>query len=450
MTAAEVTAPFAVRAGLVVPRIATTVCVTTGALVALAPSLLPRGVAVQAILTGILAALGWAISRAWHRGGQRSTATGGSVSRARFVVAAAGAVTLGAAVLAADRWQNGLRAAMGLSSVGMSHWVAVLAGGGVVAGVLVGAASGVAALVRRLGRRRLAAVLLVCAAIGTLRLGPSATPVAQALGASNAAADLSLPRPESPSMSGSAASLTPWETLGGHGRRFVTAPAAASTVRTYVGLDSAPDLDARVRLAVRELERAGGLTRSHVVVTVPTGSGWIDGNAVAGFERRFAGNVAEVAVQYSAAPSWVTFVFDRDSARRSARALYTAVADRVSRMPPDARPSVHLYGQSLGAVGAAATDAACGVLLAGPPAGRIPGPGVTVLANASDPVVHWSPGLILSPPRLDGTRPDAPTPRWLPVVSFLQASVDLLTSLDAAPGHGHRYGTDQGTALPDC
>jgi hypothetical protein len=36
------------------------------------------------------------------------------------------------------------------------------------------------------------------------------------------------------------------------------------------------------------------------------------------------------------------------------------------------------------------------------------------------------------------------------VVSFLQASTDLLGALNAQPGHGHRYGTDQGTALGTC
>jgi uncharacterized membrane protein len=127
---------------------------------------------------------------------------------------------------------------------------------------------------------------------------------------------------------------------------------------------------------------------------------------------------------------------------------------RVSMLPPDRRPNVYLYGQSLGSVGAAAAFAeagpACAALYAGPPAGTVRPDGATVLANTSDPVVRWSPRLLLLPPRLDGTRPDAPSPGWLPVVSFVQTTVDLLGALDAPAGHGHRYGTDQGTALPDC
>lgn len=439
--------PLAMPLTVAAPRIATTVCVTTAALLSLAPSLLPRAAVVQAVLTGILVAVGWGLAALWRRASGRRTESTESGSRRRRIVAWAGAGTTVAALILAQHWQNGLRAATGAPPTGLGHWVTVVGGGAAVAAVLVAAATGLGRLGRTRTARRTAAGLVVATVATAFWLAPAA---GNAVLTANATTGLSLPRPASPSVSGSDASLVSWETLGGQGRRFVSAPASASTVRTYVGLGSAPDLDSRVRLAVREVERAGGLDRSHLVVAVPTGSGWIDPNALAGFEERFGGDVAEVAVQYSAAPSWATFVFDRDSAEDSARALYSALAQRVSAMPAESRPALHLYGQSLGAIGAAAVGAPCGVLLAGPPAGRSPAPGVTVLANASDPVVHWSPRLLVAPPRLDGTRLDAPTPPWLPVVSFVQTTVDLLTSLDSAPGHGHRYGTDQGTALPTC
>jgi uncharacterized membrane protein len=115
---------------------------------------------------------------------------------------------------------------------------------------------------------------------------------------------------------------------------------------------------------------------------------------------------------------------------------------------------VYLYGQSLGAIGVAAAASAaaapCGAMYAGPPGGMAPRGGVAVLANRSDPVVWWSPRLLFAPPNLTGARSDAPSPRWLPVVSFVQTTLDLLGSLNTAPGHGHRYGTDQGTAMPAC
>ena len=62
---------------------------------------------------------------------------------------------------------------------------------------------------------------------------------------------------------------------------------------------------------------------------------------------------------------------------------------------------------------------------------------------SSDPVIRWQPSLLWSPPDLSRARVDAPQPAWLPVVGFVQTSVDLLFALDAAPGHGHRYGPDQ-------
>ncbi|MGB6277216.1 MAG: alpha/beta-hydrolase family protein, partial [Rhodococcus sp. (in: high G+C Gram-positive bacteria)] len=92
----------------------------------------------------------------------------------------------------------------------------------------------------------------------------------------------------------------------------------------------------------------------------------------------------------------------------------------------------------------------CGAVWAGPPAGAVDTDGATVLANSSDPVVRWSADLLWSPPNTSTTRPDAPSPMWLPLVSFVQTSIDLAAALDVDPGHGHRYGTDQGTSMPRC
>ncbi|UOG22642.1 alpha/beta-hydrolase family protein [Gordonia amicalis] len=69
------------------------------------------------------------------------------------------------------------------------------------------------------------------------------------------------------------------------------------------------------------------------------------------------------------------------------------------------------------------------------------------MANRSDPVVRWSLGSLWRPPAypddtvLGGRRvPEVP---WLPVVGFLQSSVDLLAALDGPTAVGHRYGTEQ-------
>ncbi|MFD4179577.1 alpha/beta-hydrolase family protein [Rhodococcus sp. NPDC058514] len=448
-----------VAATVALPRVLTSVAVTSMVVVSLAPSLLPRSAVVQAILTGLLAALGWGVASAWHHRPRRRGLARPAPSRdsARLLVLLAGALTATAAMLLADHWQDSLRVAMGVPTIGGGHWAQVVAGGGAIALTLAAGATAVAACSRRLGRIRSAAVVVALVLTTQFWAGPALWQSrAHSYSSANSTIDTALRQPDSPSISGSHDSLTSWDSLGAQGRKFVAGAGATGAVRTYVGLDNAPDLDARVRLAVRELERGGGLRKSDIVVAVPTGSGWIDGSAARGFEQRFGGDVALVGVQYSSAPSWVTFLFDRDAAEQSARALFTAVSDRLAQLPADARPRLHVYGQSLGAVGASSIlrdaglrERACGALYAGPPAGSSRTEGAVVLANSSDPVVRWSPRLLLRPPALDQTRADAPRPTWLPVVSFVQTSVDLLSALDAPAGHGHRYGTDQGTALPD-
>ncbi|WP_241199145.1 alpha/beta-hydrolase family protein [Rhodococcus sp. NJ-530] len=65
-------------------------------------------------------------------------------------------------------------------------------------------------------------------------------------------------------------------------------------------------------------------------------------------------------------------------------------------------------------------------------------------------MVWWSPALATQKPDLSRAVQDAPIPQWIPGVTFLQTTVDTLGSLGVPAGHGHRYGTDQGTALRTC
>jgi uncharacterized membrane protein len=365
-------------------------------------------------------------------------------------------VSIVGAAAQAGHWQNGLRAAMGTPPTGADYWLRCAICVVLVVGVFAGIARGVGWVVRSLGSSRSIAVATVAAAALYLVGVPAVVDWRRdAYATANATIDPSLVRPISFLRSGSAESAVSWPSLGAEGRKFVSG-SPAGPVRVYVGLDSAPDLDSRVALAIRESERSGGFDRSNIVVAIPTGSGWIDANAITGFYQRFGGDVALVGMQYSYAPSWATFLFGRDDAVTYARALFTAVENRIRGL--DHKPKLYVYGQSLGALGGSSvfTDNAdqdrrtCAALWAGPPAGQVHRAGATVLANSSDPVVHWSPSLLWHGPDLTGVRVDAPVPQWLPVVSFLQASTDLLGALNAQPGHGHRYGTDQGTALGTC
>ncbi|WP_280507539.1 alpha/beta-hydrolase family protein [Nocardia flavorosea] len=373
------------------------------------------------------------------------------VPTGRHLVLATTAVGVVASILHAASWQNTLRDAMGVARIGPEYWSFWAAGSLVLTIVLVAGVSTAGRLLRRIGWSRGVATTVVA----TLPVAFFGIPGIAA--ASGGSADSGLVQPGAMTRSGSAESLVSWDSLGREGQGFVTnGPAGA--VRVYVGLKSAPDLASRAELAVRELDRAGGFDRADLVIAVPTGSGWVDARALRGFGERFGADFAVTALQYSQLPSWATFVLGRDSATASARALFTAIEDHAATLPNP--PRLHLYGQSLGALGGSAVFAGaaeqnrrvCSVLWAGMPGGggREPGARTAVLANSSDPVVHWSPDLLWRPPDLTGVRRDAPAPGWLPVASFVQTTADLLGSLSAPPGHGHRYDVDQGTALPGC
>ncbi len=314
-------------------------------------------------------------------------------------------------------------------------------------------------------------------------------------------------RPTAPERSGSPASLVPWEDLGLQGRNFAgTGPTpeeigefsgrpALQPVRTYAGLAAAPTATARAELAVRDLERAGGFDRAVLVVATGTGTGWVDPAATDALEYEFDGDTAMVSMQYSYLPSWLSFLVDQAEARDAGRALLDAVYGRWARLPAETRPQLLVFGESLGTFGGEAAFSGLGdivnrtdgVLWAGPPnfnelwgqivAGREPGspewrpvyeegrtvrfadeaadlsepagpweePRLVYLQNASDPIVWWSPQLLLHRPDwLRGERgPDvSEAMTWIPVVSFWQVTADMVFAVGVPDGHGHKYEAD--------
>ncbi|WP_024799512.1 alpha/beta-hydrolase family protein [Nocardia sp. BMG51109] len=447
--------PKAVRARhhLRPPRIGTTLAATLGTTASLSPGLLPRTAAVQAILTGLLVAAGFALAGLSRIIARRTGFDADRIPvRLRWQAAATGAVVIGGAGVQAHLWQGRLRSAMGVAALSPAHWLGCAVGAVLVAGMLIGFVRGIRWLIGGFGRWRGGALVVA----GVVTAQAIALPaVVNGRQSADGSAETAVVQQVSMARSGGSGSAVSWSSLGAEGRKFV-AGTPSHAVRVYVGAESAPDTDSRVTLAIRELERSGGLDRSHLVVAVPTGSGWIDSRAADGLDERFGGDVALVALQYSQAPSWVSFVFGRDAAVASTRALFTAVERRIAAL--DHKPRLYLYGQSLGAAAGSAIFAddtdqerrVCAALWAGPPGGNVHRAGATVLANSSDPVVQWSPELLWRAPDLTGTRPDAPHPPWLPALGFVQTTVDLMTALGPPPGHGHRYGTDQGTAMGTC
>lgn len=195
-------------------------------------------------------------------------------------------------------------------------------------------------------------------------------------------------QPESHLLSGSDPSLVSWESLGAHGREFVSAgPTAANIadfnqtdsamepIRAYVGIDFSNNISAQARIAVRELERTNAFGRKALQIVITTGSGMVDLQSTRPLEYIYNGDIATVAIQYSYLPSWLSFLSDQERAKQAGQELIRQVVEVVDTLPEDARPEVYLFAESLGSFGVEAAfdsiddliHASDGTLLLGPP-----------------------------------------------------------------------------------
>ena len=168
--------------------------------------------------------------------------------------------------------------------------------------------------------------------------------------------------PASPLVSGSDDSLLPFADLGQQGRRYVTdvltpelieqvmgEAAVAHPIRTYVGFDSEPLYPTgRAELALAELDRTGAFDRSHLLLVSPTGTGWVDHTLIETAEFLTRGDIATCCVQYGRYPSFLS-VQKVALGRSQFRLLLWGVQQRLAERPPDRRPRVLVFGESLGA-----------------------------------------------------------------------------------------------------
>lgn len=404
------------------PRTTSTLVVGTALALSTIPSLLPRAPLVQGLLSGglVLLALAFlAVSRLLlHRRGQDS---GRAAPLARWLVlAGTGAVVAGAAWLAQvglGQWARDLA----MQVPGPAYWLT--AGGWALLVVALGL--GLAAGVRRLARatsrhtpRPLAVALLASVAVTSAAAGP---------------VDLLQPLRKD---------------LGPDHVMLTDSPVGAS--RSFVQVDEAPTPQAGAELAVERLVADGGLERDAILIALPTGSGWVNGEAVSAFETQLGGDVAVVSAQYGDLPSWWSFLIDQEPAVQSADALVDGVLARVAGLPPERRPDVYIHGESLGAlagqaaVGHVDAEAICGVIWSGAPGAALSGhPRERSLHNADDPVTYLSTSTALEQPQ------GWPT-TWLPGLSYGTTVLDLGASLLPDAGHGHTYGSEQDWGLPRC
>jgi uncharacterized membrane protein len=169
--------------------------------------------------------------------------------------------------------------------------------------------------------------------------------------------------PDVPTVSGGPDSGIAWPSLSREGVRFVNlaltrqeiadvtrVPIAGvkAPVRVFAGLASGPTVDVRVDLVMEDLARLGAFDRSVLCVASPTGSGYVNYVAVETLEYLTRGDCATVALQYSLRPSVLSL--DRVAmGREQNRALLHALAWRLRGIPPDRRPRLVCFGESLGA-----------------------------------------------------------------------------------------------------
>ena len=167
--------------------------------------------------------------------------------------------------------------------------------------------------------------------------------------------------PPYPEVSGSPESEVDFGSLAKMGRRFVWtvrtpeiieevtgAPATAMPIRVFVGLKSAETEEARVAKAMAELRRTGAFDRRWLMITTPTGTGYGNYAAAGALEFLSRGDCANVVHQYGARPSPISL--DRVAeGRLQVRLLVDAIAAELADRPADRRPTVVMFGESLGA-----------------------------------------------------------------------------------------------------
>ncbi|MGW4717661.1 alpha/beta hydrolase [Nocardia sp. NPDC004260] len=494
------------------------------------PSLLPRDWLFQGLISGINAAIGYGagcllewLFRLWVRPRLKIAPP---PTWARYAVKSAVLLTaaLSAALMLVQsaRWQREITALMGMEGTTTPAYLRTGLLSMVVGAAAVAVYRTVRELILFLARllnrwvkvpRELApaAGFLVLVVLAVTIFNGVATQAFFAVANSafsvrNDHTSVNAVQPQQPERSGSPASLAKWETLGFEGRWFVshgptasritsvTGRPAKEPVRAYVGLESVEGNQEPAELAVSELERTGAFDRKALVVVTTTGTGWVNSLAASALEYMYDGDTAIVATQYSYLPSVLSFLADRSKAAAAGRDLFDAVYQHWTARPPQARPKLLVYGESLGSQGSeAAFDGLAdlrakvdGALWVGPPnsnrlwqqfvARRDPGsreveplyadglvvrfasdsgdlarpssewrpPRIAYLQHASDPIVWWSPDLIFSRPDwLSEPRGSdvSSQMRWWPFVTFWQVAADLTNAQGVTDGHGHRYGS---------
>jgi uncharacterized membrane protein len=492
----------------------------------LTPSLLPRNWLVQGLVSGLSAATGYGLGTTlgWLFGKMVKRTPPPEVQRIAWLILTVTAVpSVTVLVYQGSRWQRDLYRLMGERPPARPGYLRVLVATAAVFAVVLVTARTLRAAARALAglfarwvpqtaARATGGVVVAVLSLGVLNTAVYDPLMSHAVASSTSLNDSMSPRVAQPTVatrSGGPQSAVSWASLGLQGRAFAgggpsvedlrkfSGKQPKQPIRVYVGRRSAPDIHAEAALAVRELRRTGAFQRKVLCVITTTGTGWVNPRAAEALEYLYNGDSALVAIQYSYLPSWLSFAVERKKAEDAGRELFNQVSAAVSALPPDQRPKLLMFGESLGSLGGEAVfggiqdlvNRVDGVVWAGPTnanalwnqlvAGRDngssqiqptyqqgrtvrfatgtadllgandPAPRVIYLQHASDPAAWWTPMLAvhkpdwLSEPR---GRDVLGAMRWYPVVTFWQVTADLIFADDTPVGHGHRYGGELAAA----
>ena len=487
----------------------------------LTPSLIPRDPFVQGILGGVVTAVGYLITRVFAllwQAAEFPVLKGPVRGVSMLSFAAVVLVVFFMTLFASLDWQNDLRAKMGLEEGDQLNLLTLM--GAALVTLLIALLLG--AMVKKLfivisswlyrwmpPRRAnvlgvVAVVLILFVITRDGLLDVFLTWADESYEAAQKLFDDAPPAPENPRITGSAASLVDWAAMGAPGRNFVTSgPDAADIsafsgrdamepIRVYIGRANGDTPRERAELALAELKRVGAFDREVLIVTSPTGTGWMDPGSHDPVEYMHNGDIATVSVQYSYLQSPMALVFETETGLEQATVLLEIVHEYWKTLPKDSRPRLYVHGLSLGALSSMyatnlfrlVNDPIDGAFWAGPPfpsgfwnyvqnirnpdspwvaptigngslvryATHFVDPSaatadwgamrIVFLQYSSDPIVFYDPLSLFRPP-VWMTEPPAPDAsehlRFIPVVTQFQLVLDMVLSFGAPAGHGHAY-----------
>jgi uncharacterized membrane protein len=166
--------------------------------------------------------------------------------------------------------------------------------------------------------------------------------------------------PDTPEVSGSAASGLPWNKQTREGARWLSMSLPPQTInsvmqiknakqpiRVYASTEVAASDEDRAQILLREIDRTKALERKAFAIFSPTGSGYVNYVANETFEYLMHGDCASAAIQYSVLPSALSLT-RVDEGTAQTRMVLQGVVERLLAIPAEKRPKFFLFGESLG------------------------------------------------------------------------------------------------------